>query len=402
MSKNMKSNRILWVTSTPPAPINAGNRRHLNYLIQMLKKRGAVMDFVLYGWEKEATGYRVELESMFNRYIHVPQTARRQMKFSNYWGIDDWAPEELLAAVKEFAAGQHYDAVFVVYVWMSRVLELFGDNVVKVIDTQDIFTSRDELFLSQGIEKKWFYTREDEEAKGLARADIVLGITGSDCEFFHGVLRKRAYNVKVMPCGTGVAVKNNGKGRVHDAKHALTLGYMASANALNQEAARRFFSALNVCRLGGGSFTLVVAGAISSYISNYDNINVHPMGFVEDPDEFYNEVDVIVAPMVDGTGLKIKTIEAIEYGKPFMATRQATNDIPVSSMWHAVPTIELLAKHLGIWLEGEAGHARETTLAYLTFESKRLQGALIQRQGEYEDQFWEEFEGRVKSNSRAL
>jgi Glycosyl transferases group 1 len=44
------------------------------------------------------------------------------------------------------------------------------------------------------------------------------------------------------------------------------------------------------------------------------------LGVVERLEYFYAMVDCIVNPMIGGTGLKIKTIEALGYGRPIIGT----------------------------------------------------------------------------------
>ena len=46
-------------------------------------------------------------------------------------------------------------------------------------------------------------------------------------------------------------------------------------------------------------------------------------GMVESLDEFYSSVDVIIAPIFEGAGMKVKTAEAFSYGKCFIGSKES-------------------------------------------------------------------------------
>lgn len=54
---------------------------------------------------------------------------------------------------------------------------------------------------------------------------------------------------------------------------------------------------------------------------NVDNVEVH--GFVEDLDSYYYNSDLVVAPIFDGGGMKVKIAEALMYGKTIVGTTEA-------------------------------------------------------------------------------
>ncbi|MDR1284858.1 MAG: hypothetical protein LBJ88_01505 [Campylobacteraceae bacterium] len=136
---------ILWISPTPLFPTNSGNRRHLKYMIEAAEKNEAFIDFILYGWEKEAMQYHKQLKKKFNQFFYFPQPTKKDMTYGDYYGIDDWVSSEFMAFVREKRIAKKYNVVFVEYVWMSKIFEIFDTDVVKVLDTHDIFSNRDFL-----------------------------------------------------------------------------------------------------------------------------------------------------------------------------------------------------------------------------------------------------------------
>ena len=63
---------------------------------------------------------------------------------------------------------------------------------------------------------------------------------------------------------------------------------------------------------------LLIGGGISQNIDFSKLLNVINYGFVENVDDFFAQGDVVINPTYQGTGLKIKTFEAISYSKVVM------------------------------------------------------------------------------------
>jgi glycosyltransferase involved in cell wall biosynthesis len=51
--------------------------------------------------------------------------------------------------------------------------------------------------------------------------------------------------------------------------------------------------------------------------------NIHGLGFVQSLDEFYKRQNVMISPLRFGTGLNMKILEALTYGKPIVTTAKS-------------------------------------------------------------------------------
>ena len=60
--------------------------------------------------------------------------------------------------------------------------------------------------------------------------------------------------------------------------------------------------------------------------------NVEVVGTVDDLSNYYYEADVVVLPILYGNGMKIKTAEAMMYGKPILATQEALEGYDISGI----------------------------------------------------------------------
>ena len=97
-----------------------------------------------------------------------------------------------------------------------------------------------------------------------------------------------------------------------------------------------------------GKYQLVVAGSISRYAHNHlrpTGVPTLALGYVEALDEVYAAVDLVFAPMVSGTGTKLKILEAMACAKPVLTTLRGVRGLDVGGACVAVEdTSELPAR----------------------------------------------------------
>jgi hypothetical protein len=226
-----------------------------------------------------------------------------------------------------------FQAVIANYVWFSAILDAFDSNVLKVLDTHDVFGGRADRFVAAGLKPEWFYTTPEEEARGLHRADIVLAIQDEEAEHLRGLGHR---DVRVV--GHILEQRRRGFGRAKTP--ILTAGYLASGNPINVNSLERLRHRLG--RISSRRMRFVVAGSICDKLLN-EPTPFEVLGRVDQVDEFYDAVDLVVNPMTFGTGLKIKSVEAVFEGVPLVATRIAMVGLPVRHRFHALASPEEVA-----------------------------------------------------------
>ena len=60
---------------------------------------------------------------------------------------------------------------------------------------------------------------------------------------------------------------------------------------------------------------LVIGGSICDVLPQIENSNIKLLGRIDEEEKFYEMGDIAINPIYQGTGLKIKTFEALAYGK---------------------------------------------------------------------------------------
>jgi glycosyltransferase involved in cell wall biosynthesis len=307
--------RALVISPTPTHPTTQGNRVRVLQIASALKRAGATVELVYYaidGFEGNSIGAMRDTWDV----LHVVSNGgfRPRRKFPDVWGVDDWVSPSLLEAVRFLASTTHYDIVVVNYVWCSLLLTLFDPaRTTRVLDTHDAFGDRHVLARANHLNPHWFYTTVAEEAKGLDRADLVLAIQAEEGEYFAKITRTPVAVIEYAAAPRFLPDRNG---------RPLTIGYLGSSNPWNVNSVQLFDTAIaeKLRHLPVAQHPrLLLFGSITKAVKNLRAF--HAIGMVDDVEDAYRMMDFVVNPMVGGTGLKIKTVEALSFGRLTLSTR---------------------------------------------------------------------------------
>jgi hypothetical protein len=202
------------------------------------------------------------------------------------------------------------------YIWMSRILPLIPRNVPKVIDTIDVFSTKREKVLRFGIED--LHVEPEEEAKRLRYADLILAIQDDEGE----QLRKLMPGKPVVTAGVDFDVVEDGGAPI-----GRRLLYVASDNPMNRKGLQDFLRfAWPQIRRDVPDAEMLLAGKICRTLEVMVP-GVIQLGPVQDLRPLYQQARVIINPAIAGTGLKIKTLEALGHFRPIVTWPNGTDGL---------------------------------------------------------------------------
>lgn len=215
-----------------------------------------------------------------------------------------------MAPVRDVIDAVAPDVVMVEYVYLSRLLTLVSPGVLKILDTHDVMSGRHEKMIAAGHVPRWFSCTPEEEARGLERADIVVAIQDQEREFFSQITQRRVVTV-------GHLVPNRRSESTVTVGHNLL--FVGTGNPPNVDAIGWFIKQI-LPKLTSNfpELRLVLVGKICDHVP--DTPHCVKYGRVDDLAAVYDEADVVLNPVRFGTGLKIKSIEALGYAKPLVTT----------------------------------------------------------------------------------
>jgi glycosyltransferase involved in cell wall biosynthesis len=321
--------RILVVSPTPTHPQDAGNRARIHALLSGLKEAGHAIHLCLLLRENPSPAALAAMRAAWDEVVEVPHDRGRERKgLGALNALDDWILPEAEAAFAALAARRPgFDAVLVEYVFLSRALEFFGEGVTKILDTHDVFGGRAAGLAALGLENRFFATTPEEEGRGLDRAGLVLAIQEEEAAVLRSRTRAPVITLGHLPADPRPPLPP----RAPDGW--VSIGYIGSANPLNTRALGRFLAALDPAALAGMGGEMVVAGGAGRDLR--EGAGLRLLGPVPDADALYAGVDLVVNPHEGGTGLKVKTVEALARGRPVIGTAEAFAGLPATAHFHA-------------------------------------------------------------------
>lgn len=331
--------RLLIVSPTPFLPSDAGNRVRIRNLIEAIRRIGVEVHFLHVRRER---GDEAAMSALLGqgrvrsisyarppRRESLPGKGRRLLRqiydkdARHLWGLDDWYDPAITDAVLEWHAQVGFSAVMVEYVFFSELFEHLPEKVLKVLDTHDRFTLRHRLYYERGMAPKFFSTSYHDEARGLARADLILAIQDREREAFAGMTAR-----PVLTLGHLVQIED--RFRSDAGAPGPTLLIIGSDNEINVDGLGCFLDEdWPAIKRALPHSRLLVAGGVGKHAPR--EADIESLGFVESLATAYGMADVVINPVRSGTGLNIKSIEALGYGIPLVTTASGSRGIEAAA-----------------------------------------------------------------------
>ncbi len=352
---------------SPLHPINRfnGASQRINRFIRTLRAKG-VETHTIYTCQDapvDSSGRIAQIRANMEKQIGHSYVLPSKVRIENEGrvnALDDFFPadiaDEFARLVREIAP----DCVIVNYVFLSKLMEYVPKGVYKVIDTHDKL-SRKEIYESANLDIGFFCTTEEEEIRGLKRADLVLCIQKNEEEYF-----RKAGIADVITIGHLVerAYLDRKGFRI-----PRKVGFMGSNHVFNAKSVEAFLASPRHAEVAK-AFEFVFAGAICNNEA-VKKSGATLLGRVESERDFYEGVDIVINPVLYGTGLKIKTIEALSHGVPVVGTDVAFDGISSSSPFHACANVDELCDRLEEIRENPAICLKLSNISRATFEGYR-------------------------------
>lgn len=320
--------KILVVSPVPTDPPDAGNRVRIATLAQALSTSGHDVHFAYVPMEQADTA------AMAARFgparLHTLPWARRggarllalralrklgrllQLDAGYMLGLDEWYDERITPALRDLHAAHRFDAVLVEYVFMSKALQAFDSPCLRLLDTHDSFGMRHRHYLASGLTPQWYSTSLAGEEAGFRRADVVLAIEANEARAF----TRRLAGSRTRVVQVGHLIDIGEPALPSDAPNLLFIG---SGNLLNVQGAR-FFSeqVLPLIRSERPDVQLLLAGGVAAQVP--DGPGIVKLGFVPRLQQAFAQAMVFVNPVLAGTGVNIKLLDALAAGMPIVST----------------------------------------------------------------------------------
>lgn len=302
--------KILVVSTVQTPPVQSGSQKCILEYCGLLESMGFE---VYYLYVKGRKGIERALEAHWGDRLFtyerkwcldVPKRGFIEMRkrVSGHNKVDDLYPVGLTRHVRRLQSRHRFDAVIANYLTLSGMFASRLD-CKKILFAHDCLSFKKERL---NVESFWFDLTPDQEAKGLRRCDVILSIQENETVYFR----------YLHPSGRTVTVYSHFKVTPQRPTGSKRILFLSGDSPLNVNGINYFISEvfpLVLEKEPGAS--LLVGGGICDVLPKIDSPNVVTLGRIGREADFYGLGDIAVNPIFQGTGLKIKTFEALSYGK---------------------------------------------------------------------------------------
>lgn len=304
--------KILVIANIQVPPIHAGSQKCISNYCETLRELGHEVYFLFSGHDKQEEDYSASeywkekyYHYQYSFFLRLANFIKRKVHYAilrgNY-SIGYYYPAYGLSHYVEcLQKKQHFDAVIVNYPWMTPLLKKTSIPV-KLLFTHDKFTNKKEL-----IKAEYYSLTAKQEATALDRADFVLSIQDEETEFFK----------KLLPRKNILTVYTQFEYRETLSENKKNVLFFSGDSDLNRNGINFFLTKVWPLVINEVKEAhLIIGGGICKGLKEHEKIeNVEFAGYIDDVDEFYRRGNIAINPVYQGTGLKIKTLEAMSYGK---------------------------------------------------------------------------------------
>jgi glycosyltransferase involved in cell wall biosynthesis len=368
------SKTILIITHVIPEPANTGDALRLRNLIRFFRGQGYKIICLFHSdaCKKEIISNNKKLidyiyfsnnfrniSTMFNRPYQVMKTILHGGAKAYFYDL------HLSLAVKRLCKQYNPSIIMAEYIFMAPYLKYASPATLKITDTIDVFARKKKEVCDRGVDFPLACTKK-EERKYLLNGDVVLGIQPDETRMLADMVpEKRVINVGVdMPCNIST---NLPKEKTRDEKSILIV---AGSNPNNVHGVNQFLqeSWPDIYKTDSNVSLRVVGSVCKHVLKEIVLDGVELVGLVDDLSVEYENADIVINPVVAGTGLKIKTIEAMSFGKPIISTPNGVEGIVVDEHEKAPfviaeSSVDFVNKVLYLLDSDKYRHALELTVA---------------------------------------
>lgn len=311
--------KILIISKCPTHPTNAGNRWGILAQAQILERLGNEIHF-LYVQELPMRGnvkaYERDLEKTSKYWgtsfhlFNVPKIEKLSFNikkyidkafFNNYYNVDEVYPVGLSSYIARLQKREIFDICIVNYVYLTKLFDKVKFPKTAVF-THDCMSYKDLM-----VNEPCRTMNAHQEAKGLQRCQHIFAVQDEEMAYFHLLSpRSKVYNIYSKYDYHPQPIAGN---------HNIV--FLSGGNTYNVNGIHWFVKEVfPMIRKRFNDAKLLIGGSICKVIKDLEDVSgVQLLGFVDNPADFYAKADVAINPVYQGTGLKIKTFEAISYDK---------------------------------------------------------------------------------------
>lgn len=319
---NFSNKNLLFFFPESPFSKRAGNVLRTYTNLKQLKSLGLNIDLVgvedyykSFGDSPENAGRKI----VDNVFVLKTNPPKKKLTFE-YWKyrflkkFDKKNPNQYLTHYlkdnfSEILKRKKYDYILINYeFWTDLMRNQDLKGAKTIIDTHDWITLN-EFYNNPNLD---LGKRFGEEINNLAFYDRIITISQDEYFIFKSFLNEKVINI---PPSFSENFENTNFQKKYD------LIFVGSDNPFNVLSIQWFTD--KVLPLLPKDIRICIIGRICKHVPDHENIE--KVFFADDLATYYHSSKIAICPMLKGTGIKIKVVEAMSFGLPVVGTEKAVD-----------------------------------------------------------------------------
>ncbi len=206
-----------------------------------------------------------------------------------------------------------YDFAVVNYVYWAKLLASVPEQTTTVLDLHDCITLNTRMRSDRTNAP--FGTMLEDEVAAISTSCHAMSISIQDRmllePFSHGVV------FHDIPLSMPTPL-------LKPVTPAYDILFLGSENVFNRDGIKWFLD--SVYPHLSPNVRICVAGSVSRFVPSLPNVVALPR--VDNLDTLYRDTRIVICPLLAGTGLKVKVVEALAYGRPVISTTGGLTGMP--------------------------------------------------------------------------
>jgi glycosyltransferase involved in cell wall biosynthesis len=308
---------VVVVTDRHLFPIREGNRARIVELIRALRMEGLRVTLIIRRFPRRM---RSLIPPVRTRSLHRGLVDRLiEVDGDVFHGGDPSAfgVSAYEAVLARAIADERPSAVVAEYLWMAPVLDIVPRDILRIVDTHDVMHLRSEVYRDQP-EGAWVCCAMETEVSLLMHGDCVMAIQPREAALLREMLPgRKVIHVPHVHLQPTAPARPSTATRLETEPVVAFVGSRIQGNVVGMtEFIERGWP---VAQRVHPQAVLRVYGEICDRL-DADGPGIEKMGFVDDLATVYDSATVIINPVRHGTGLKVKTVEALAFGRALVTT----------------------------------------------------------------------------------
>ena len=329
-----KKYNILFICNKSPWPPKEGGPIAMNNLIEGMANAGHYVKVLAINTNKysvdlndipESYRKKTNIELGFIDLSVKPVPAFLNLFTNESYHVKRFKSDEFAGLLKSTLEKEQFDIIQMETLFMSPYINLirkYSDAkiVLRAHNIEHLIWKR--LWQTAGNPLKKFYlkhlftTLEKYEKEIINSFDGIVPITQKDARFF-----RQHTSVPVLAVPFGIDLKKLHQYKKEPEKHALF--HIGAMNWIpNQEGIKWFLNGVwpRLHEENPGLEVFLAGREMPDWLKNINEEGVHVAGEVPDAYEFMGKYTISLAPLLSGSGIRIKIIESMALGKAVVAT----------------------------------------------------------------------------------